>query len=156
MKNIIIMLLMLGMLAGTFSGCAAVTEKEEDAAENAADLGKAQQIELLTPDGEALRTLTDEQELAGFIAVLEIENWVWTEQSEKTSEAVLEIVFSQQPTAAVFGSSDPDRPLEEIARMTVFADTDIVSLTIAGFTFYAQLPEEAASYLRAQAAGAEL
>lgn len=152
MKQFITTLLMFSLLAGVITGCGMRlnTKKTEEAAESTAGFEKAQKVEWVSPDGTVLRTLTEKDEITAFVTALDIENWSWTEDGAPDAAAELEIVLYQQPTAAVFGSSDPDRPMEEIARITLREGAETAKVDMMGIPFYASLPDGAMEYLHEQ------
>lgn len=110
------------------------------------ELSKAQEIAVIPAGTSDIgETLTESQDMAGFVTALDMEHWELKTLPEN-AEAVGTFSFSQEETIK-FGESATDGKLHYVCEMVCYEGIPYVTLKIAGLKMTFIVPDETAKYL---------
>lgn len=122
---------------------ACVKENED----SAADIFKeSQKIEVISPDGEVIVSISTDYNIEDFVKALKIEDW---ESVGIPSEATKGNTFLmyQADTVKLGKISKQENHLNQIATMTTYKDVPYIEFKLKSFTFSFKVPKDVSEYL---------
>lgn len=144
MKKTLWMFLFVLSLSILAIGCSTGTTKDDGNIDERFD--NMQKIEVSAADDSTVTSISENQELEGFVEALKIEAWDPAELPANAEEGNAFKLF-QEDTVKMFDSKKKERKLSEVAVLITYNDTPYVTFSTKGFSFHFNVPNDVTEYL---------
>lgn len=125
--------------------CGCQANENANASDYGDDISKAQEIAVISPDtAEVIDTITDAEEIKGFVSALNLDEWALKTLPDEASE-IGSFGLTQENTIKL-GQTDLDGTLYDIATITLYNGA-YISFEIGGLDMTFEVSEDTADYL---------
>ncbi len=107
---------------------------------------RRKKIEVISPDGSDITTISDANDINNFIDALKLDEWALEDIPSETTKGKTFKIY-QKDTVKLGESENQNDNLNEVATMTTYKDVPYVKIIMKSLSFNFKVPKDVAEYL---------